>query len=659
MSDYELLLGPRDWGPYERKCLDQVRQNLFHEIEDDRGLGRGLSKALRGRIESLPSSVRKKLADGIYNKCAPLFRACEKGKTEIADFLIRVCDADIEQRGVSITCVLHPDEWYLCTPLGGACAAGNFRAVKYLIGKGANVDGLSECGSTPLHIACTAKKQDIVEFLVCNGADVRKQNHTGDTCLMNAVRSEKLCKYLLAKGADIHACDLYDRTALHYAVAGGNVQTIRLLLDHGADPVAETRDGEDVLRMASYMGVAPIAQYLINRYIYPPERMLHAVDLLGATMIDSSNNHAIMYWQSTNRLRQLGDLRKQPEIAPRAAFGNSVEFSSDAELDLIAFDGAELRIQSCIIFERILGIDHEYTLRLLMNKGFLFEHALRERDTRRCFDLWILALQVRVRKHSVLHSDTCTTVHAIMRLMENALHWNDDETEDNPNPLRFQEALAVFQLLLSNIIEVDPLLRIQPIHWKQMKNYDGIVHCLPLLIHVLLSIASNENERHLIRCAVKDLVRKKIRCLYSGETMLHLSASRPKRIESKFVVEVGRTSDFFPNVKVTKLLLECGADVDAYDRTRSTPLLVACLESNYNAEIVRALVEHGSHLDRPNNAGDRPCSLLAKYSENDIALGSHITLKCLCANTIVWHGIPYRGELHRSLENFVREHEPR
>lgn len=32
--------------------------------------------------------------------CAPLFVACKRGNVEIVEYLVHVCDADIEQRGV-------------------------------------------------------------------------------------------------------------------------------------------------------------------------------------------------------------------------------------------------------------------------------------------------------------------------------------------------------------------------------------------------------------------------------------------------------------------------------------------------------------------------------------------------------------------------------
>lgn len=32
--------------------------------------------------------------------CAPLFVACKRGNVELVEYLVHVCDADLEQRGV-------------------------------------------------------------------------------------------------------------------------------------------------------------------------------------------------------------------------------------------------------------------------------------------------------------------------------------------------------------------------------------------------------------------------------------------------------------------------------------------------------------------------------------------------------------------------------
>lgn len=63
-------------------------------------------------------AVCRRARDG----CAPLFVACKRGNVEIVEYLIHVCDAELEQRGVYEV----PDDRsvHTVTPLWCAAVAG-------------------------------------------------------------------------------------------------------------------------------------------------------------------------------------------------------------------------------------------------------------------------------------------------------------------------------------------------------------------------------------------------------------------------------------------------------------------------------------------------------------------------------------------------------
>lgn len=69
------------------------------------------------------------------------------------------------------------------------------------------------------------------------------------------------------------------------------------------------------------------------------------------------------------------------------------------------------------------------------------------------------------------------------------------------------------------------------------------------------------------------------------------------------------------------------------------------------------LLEHGAHLDQPNKSDERPCNQIAKNTSNTIPLMNYITLKCLASTVIAKYRIPYRNQIPKSLEVFVRQHE--
>lgn len=132
------------------------------------------------------------------------------------EYLVTVCDSDLEQKGLF---EVHEDTAvHIVTPLWCAAVSGKLPVVKCLVRLGSSINALSDTGSSPVRSACYMTYIDIVQYLVEHGADIHKPNYNGGTCLINSVQSEKLCAYLLSKGADVNAKDIQDKSALLYAI---------------------------------------------------------------------------------------------------------------------------------------------------------------------------------------------------------------------------------------------------------------------------------------------------------------------------------------------------------------------------------------------------------------------------------------------------------
>ena len=69
------------------------------------------------------------------------------------------------------------------------------------------------------------------------------------------------------------------------------------------------------------------------------------------------------------------------------------------------------------------------------------------------------------------------------------------------------------------------------------------------------------------------------------------------------------------------------------------------------------LLNYGAHLDQPNKCGDRPLLFIAINPTSLIPLMGYTTLKCLAATVITKYKIPYRNQIPKTLEEFVRLHE--
>lgn len=395
---------------------------------------------------------RRVLCDRKRDGCAPLFVACKRGNVEIVEYLVHVCDADIEQRGVYEV----PDDRsvHTVTPLWCAAVSGRLEVLRALADAGADVNAGSDSGSTPVRSACFMTHLDVVRFLVSRGADIHRPNHNGGTCLINSVQSVRLCAYLLEHGAEVNARDTQLKTVLHYAIQEHRVETVRLLLEHGADPALASRAGDDALRTACLKGAAQVVSLLAGRVRYPAARMADAYELLGSTLLDEFNDvtAALAAWRRATAIRHGGAggpgggyVAKRPVRAPCPALGGAREWRSLAELEAAATDMDALRTQSLLVVARVLSPDHKDTVFRLMYRGASYADAFRYQ---RCIDLWSWALQIRIAKDSLLSTDTCHTACALTRLMLDAHGGRLERGRGLPT---FTDVLKIFQLLADDL----------------------------------------------------------------------------------------------------------------------------------------------------------------------------------------------------------------
>jgi ankyrin repeat protein len=105
--------------------------------------------------------------------------------------------------------------------------------LRYLIGKGANVNQRDRKGVSPLQMAANLGWVEGVEILVKRKADPDESNDAGETPLISAVhqRNTTLVKILLEGGADPDRADNSGRSARDYSILDGKstalAETIR------------------------------------------------------------------------------------------------------------------------------------------------------------------------------------------------------------------------------------------------------------------------------------------------------------------------------------------------------------------------------------------------------------------------------------------------
>jgi uncharacterized protein len=127
-------------------------------------------------------------------------------------------------------------------------------------------------GFTPLMHAVLAEDADpaLVRLLIDRGAHVNAaESRQGYTALHFAARDQNtaLVRTLLGAGAEPDPLDVFGDTPLWRSVmtSSGDLATIKLLIEHGADPNVRNRSGISPLSLARDTGQDDVVKLLQDR----------------------------------------------------------------------------------------------------------------------------------------------------------------------------------------------------------------------------------------------------------------------------------------------------------------------------------------------------------------------------------------------------------
>ncbi|XP_071964796.1 protein fem-1 homolog C-like [Antedon mediterranea] len=638
----------------------EVRLEILHACSN------GNLQILQEKLSGRSREEIFQLTNTLVCHTTPLISACMGLHVNIICYLLDSCGVDIEKAGNVVVNDEHVDG---APPLWCAAVLGSLPVVDTLIKRGANVNNGTITCSSPLRASSHGGFLDVMKYLVKHKGDIEISTRYGTTCLMIASYKGHIdvVKYLLKIGAQVNRRTVRDETALEFAADAKNIEIAKLLLKYGADTnsinirsftpltyVAEQNDLNTVKLFLKYKakfeigekGLSPlmtaaaerrhtIVEYFISRPECSKLGAIEALELLGASVLCRTNDteKAGAYWRRALTMRVNENMNKMVSVT---------------DLENTLRDENKAYSEALDIFEKILGPIHPGTVNGLRYRGAALADSGRFQEA---YDLWIQALT------NLLTSDRLFYSHTSDMLLWFARVFN--EIRDESNVCAFPTFSQVSLVIQCCVTEIKRCLQfIGPPKKYQMAVFNSLpvifLHQISIALSLVeaINVGQDSDEMTYLRKLVYELVQLNPMAK-DARSLLHIAVDKTASKIGKYDVRK------FPDIRVVKILLFCGADVNATDINRSSPLHVIAPDADTDRtiwnDIIKLLLKNGAHYDIRNSQSKTARDLVkgTHWNWSDIEM---TTLQCLAATVIRQHSIPYKGLVTPVLDRFISMH---
>ncbi|CAH0724229.1 unnamed protein product, partial [Brenthis ino] len=596
--------------------------------------------------------------DGV--KCTPLIAASRHGREGAVRILLEKFRPPVrlETEGT-----VKFDEYVIegATALWCAAGAGHLGIVKRLVRAGANVNHATKTLSTPLRAACFDGRLDIVKYLVRHGADIHKANKYNNTCLMIAAYKGHLdvVQFLLDSGARVDERALCGATALHFASECGHAAVVCALIDHNAK-ILTNENGMTPLQCAAERARASVVEILAARPEVSRAQSIEAYELLGASFANDKEYYclrmAYTYLHRAMAMRydtRYGLLLKKP-ADPIPAYDNWRESTTLEEVERLHSNAHALHMEGLAVRERILGRACPDLPHPVVFRGAVFADEAR---FDRCLALWRHALALR-------HQNQVSVVKDLLRFAQvfsQMIHIGIE--------LPLSQVCYVLEACAEELRRGTKRLEKPQVNHDLdalTEEYESNVRTALYLVAVAARLLENSgNDEETTSAVRRAIFRLRNARLRSGQTLLHLAVDRRTPVDDFHTSDVCQ----FPCMRTSRLLLECGVEVDASDDSRRTPLHVALISYQLipdERELLREavcgcvceLLSRGAHVDAVDAAGITPLvAAIGGPAEALVRSALSPRLCCLAAAALARHGAAYApDQVPRDLHAFLAMH---
>ena len=580
------------------------------------------------------------------------------------------------------------------TALHYAVESKNFDAVSCLVHNGADINLFTSSKQTPLMLACQSRNMETINFLLNKGADVNLQNINGKSALHFACSD--ICYWLIQNLADVNVCDNDNYwTPLTQAFSNSDVKKVAMLIENGAKVDLQDVDGNTALHhavLSSYdsheytpdiclalltakasihlcnsQGWTPLllasknciksaVEILIKHPEVTKEQRANALELLGSSLCLKSGTFAhieegfgYIKLGMKERFADASHPLLKQQVEPAEAYQNRKESQTLEELAEIEGDKDSIIMESLVIRERIFGANNKVLLKPIEHVAEHFYSKDPGHFKRLSIPLYRYATKIAQGCIEELFESAVSCLWHLTDVLYECKQYSDREL--------LLELLELTVFLCENWPDLDGYY--QSVWHIRYDIYDekvSLFDCVEVVIHMITKNLQNGEEDETysnVLVLLRKLLRHNPRCRNYNGTLLHVSTYSTEEI----------ITDIVPSADTVKLLLNAGFNVNATDCDGDTPLhTAASLEPGDDLihqvpEIMKALFYGGAHHDFVNNDGKIPMDM-AETDEARMILSDRrkLELKCISARAVKKFGIPYLGEVPKTLEKYISMH---
>ena len=480
-------------------------------------------------------------------------------------------------------------------------------AVRFLLGYGADVNAGDEHLQTPLHVAALIGCPEVAQLLLDHGADVNLQDDQGNLPLHLLSTSRYfedeagedkryiVAQLLVPHCVDVDTQNMRGATPLHIASSHGKLKIFQLLLDHGANPHAENREGQNSLHM---LGVRRkfLSEHLQLQEVLSIAQLLldHGVDVNSLDKHHTTPLHLILYWKPIIQLL----LDHGAQVSVKNALGQTPLHQ------LSCLHGNDTADVACLFLELGADVNAQDT-----NQDTPLHFASSFDNFNTALFLLDHGAEIDAQDangQTPLHQVSCLSSGSVARLLLERGADVNAQSKDKKTPLHsasYESSLQTVQVLLDYGAEADAhdANGQTPLHQVSSSNTHG-------------DDSLHDIAQLLLERGVDVDARDK-----NQETPLHLACQSVQLRVAKVLLEHGADVNA-ENVwgwtplhmaldeTFINLLLKQGADVNAQDRNRRTPFYGALRRRD--SSIAQVLFENGAEVNVVDIHGQNTLHLL-------------------------------------------------